>query len=228
MKTVSFLFMVILFLMTQFSCSFIPVNNQYEKAGTLKKGNIEISGNATANSVISDDESENVNNNFGFRVGYGLSERFDLKLRYEHLMPTNDNSEDFNGADFISIVPKFALIPNKFSIMLPLSRYSWKDSFNYTVTHESLFSIAPTLLYTFTSKNMKRDLSLGFKTDFLIGSDGEDESGAIIPGITIGAGFSSDLNKWAVRPEIGATFLGVGAFLNYGIGFQFIIPTKKK
>jgi hypothetical protein len=78
---------------------FAPVNNQYEKAGTLKKGNLELSGNYTRYSASGGGGTESTNNNMGFRVGYGLSDKFDLKLRYERLSPTNGFALDLFEED---------------------------------------------------------------------------------------------------------------------------------
>ena len=205
------------------SCAFVPINNQYEKAGTLKKGGIELSGNATANSASGGGETENINNNFGFRVGYGISDRFDLKLRYERLIPSSSD-KDFKGANYFSLVPKIALIPEKFSFLIPISHYSYKEVFFEDDGEEkgAFSSIAPQVIYTFTNPKKTTDLSLGLKADFLFGGGG----GGVIMGATVGAGFSSNLSKWAIRPEVGASFLGGAAFLNYGIGFQLIIPKR--
>lgn len=212
-----------------FSCSFVPVNNQYEKAGTLKKGNLELNGNFTGNRVTVHGDAAGVNNNVGFRVGYGISDKFDLKLRYERLMPVKGIDDEFKGASYYSIVPKFSMVPGKLALLVPLSHYTYKENLDGTETKEILNSIAPQFLYTLTGVKKKTDLTFGLKADFLFGGDGEgDGGGAVIPGLTIGAGFSNNLDKWAVRPELGASFLGGGAFLNYGIGLQFIISGKNK
>jgi hypothetical protein len=50
-----------------YSCAFAPVNNQYEKAGTLKKGNLELSGNYTRYSASGGGGTESTNNTMGFR-----------------------------------------------------------------------------------------------------------------------------------------------------------------
>lgn len=230
MKVLLSIITVITFSLCLSSCAFVPVNNQYEKAGTLKKGNIELSGNVTGNSITGVGESAAINNNFGFRAGYGITDKFDLKIRYERLIPTTKNEDGFNGANYISIVPKFALIPNKLSLLVPLSRYSFTDVISESKS--SLNSIAPNVLYTITGAKKKNDVTFGLKTDFLFGGGGSKEfeggGGAVILGLTVGAGFSSDLSKWAVRPEVGMSYLGAGAFLNYGVGFQFIIPGKKR
>lgn len=229
MKSLQTILIINVFSLCFVSCAFVPINNQYEKAGMLKKGNIELSGNVTGNSITGGGESEIINKNVGIRAGYGISDKFDLKIRYERLIPTKANEVEFSGSNYFSIVPKISLIPDRLSLLIPLSRYTFKDEFSDTKRKESLNSIAPQILYTITGAKKKNDLTFGFKTDFLFGGGGEDGGGAaVIPGLTIGAGFSSDLSKWAIRPEIGASFLGGGAFLNYGIGLQLIIPGKKK
>ncbi len=212
-----------------FSCAFAPINNQYEKAGTSKKGNVELTGNFTSYNIAGGGEFANSNNNYGFRAGYGISDKFDIKIRYEHLAPGSGFEEDdfgsgIKGINYISLVPKFALKPEKLSLLVPISHYSYKETIDGRETTGQFNSIAPQLIYTITNLKNKADFSFGAKADYLFCSDG----GSILLGGTIGAGFSSDLKKWAVRPEVGAIFLGGGAIVSYGIGLQFIIPSNKK
>ena len=56
---------------------------------------------------------------------------------------------------------------------------------------------------------------------------GDGGGGGVLLGITMGTGFSSDLTRWAIRPEVGASFIGGGAFLSYGIGLQLLLHNKK-
>jgi hypothetical protein len=227
--TISLLFFISALL---FSCAFAPVNNQYEKAGTLKKGNLELAGSFTGYTAIGGGGSFNTNNNYGFRVGYGISDKFDLKLRYERLMPGGGhNSADFlnkessKGVNYFSLVPKITLVPEKLSLLVPLSHYSFNDEFDRDKSKAGLNSIAPQLIYTFSNAKNTADFSFGLKADCFFGYGG---GGGALLGTTVGAGFSSDLSKWAIRPEIGATFIGGAAFLSYGIGMQLLIPKKKK
>lgn len=236
MKSLQIVMLFSFFSLVLFSCAFAPVNNQYEKAGTLKKGNIELSGNYTRYSGSGGGETISTNNNLGFRAGYGISDKFDLKLRYERLAPTNgfgldlfdeDVNDDADGKikaiSYYSIVPKFALIPEKLSLLIPISHYSFQEEIEGE-ENGNLNSIAPQLIYTLSNSKNKTDFSFGLKADCLFGNGG---GGGVLLGTTIGAGFSSDLSKWAVRPEVGASFLGGGAFLSYGIGLQLILVKKK-
>ena len=232
MKPSLTILLFVFFSLFLFSCAFAPINTQYEKAGTLKKGNLELAGSFTGYSGSGlDGESGNINNNYGIRAGYGISDKFDLKFRYERLIPTNIfNSEDLGdgkikGINYFSLVPKIALIPEKLSFLMPISHYSYKEEIDEKESNVNLNSITPQLIYTFTNAKNKTDLSFGLKGDCLFGGDVAGSS--FILGTTIGAGFSSDLSKWAIRPEIGVSATGTATFLSYGIGFQFIIQKRK-
>ena len=225
-------YLIYLFSFFFFSCAFAPVNNQYEKAGTLKQGNIELSGSFTGYSAGGVGGTVSTNNNFGFRAGYGISDKVDLKFRYERLVPRDGfDSEDIfdegniTGVNYFSITPKFALIPEKLALLVPLSQYSFKEEIDGKETNGTMNSIAPQLIYTLTNTKNKSDFSFGLKADCLLNNNG---GGGVLLGTTVGAGLSSDLSKWAVRPEVGALFIGGGAYLGYGLGLQFIISKNKK
>lgn len=213
------------------SCAFAPVNNQYEKARTLKKGNVELAGSFSGYSITGGGGSENTNTNFGFRAGYGITDKFDLKIRYERLLPDDGyGSKDIfdegniTGVNYYSIVPKFSLIADKLSLLIPLSHYSFKKELDGKKTNGTLNSIAPQIIYTITGEKNKSDFSFGLKADGFFGDGG---GGGVLLGITMGTGFSSDLTRWAIRPEVGASFIGGGAFLSYGVGLQLLLHNKK-
>lgn len=223
-------YLICLFSFFFFSCAFAPVNNQYEKAATLKQGNIELAGSFTGYSAGGVGGTVATNNNFGFRAGYGISDKVDLKFRYERLSPRDGfDSEDvfdegnITGVNYFSIIPKFALIPEKLSLLVPLSHYSFKEEIDGKENSGTMNSIAPQLIYTLTSAKNKSDFSFGLKADCLLNNNG---GGGVLLGTIVGAGFSSDLSKWAIRPEVGALFIGGGAYLSYGVGLQFILSKK--
>ena len=100
-----------------FSCITVaPVHGSYEKAGTLGKGNVELSGNYSRYVVGGDGESEALNNNVGVRAGYGLSDKVDLKVRYEKLMVIKKEDDADFKANYYSVIPKVNFIPGKLSL----------------------------------------------------------------------------------------------------------------
>jgi hypothetical protein len=214
-----------------FSCVTVaPVNTSYEKAGTLGKGNVELSGNYTHYIVSGGGESEAINNNYGFKVGYGLSNKFDLKLRYEKLLPVDQEPDSKFKVNYVSVIPKVSLIDRKLSFLMPVSRYNFKDEGpDGKKLKDHSYSIAPQIIRTFTSKTNQADFSFSLKGDYIINS-GEDTENDFLLGFNVGAGFSNNLDKWAIRPEVGYLFKPGGdiGFWNMGVGLQFILPTSKK
>ena len=210
------------------SCvSLLPVNNHYEKAGTLQNGNIELAGHATRYDVNHFGRTEASNRNYGFRAGYGFTDRFDLKLRYERLSYTSNFDNKLVSAHHFSIMPKYALVPEYFSVMLAIGNYSASHLAYGNPYKSNITSIAPQMIFTMTNRKKQADVSLSTKLDFLFTSGDEAEHNMFF-GTTLGAGFSKDLRKWAIRPEIGyATDLDAHYF-SYGIGLQLVLPTNRK
>jgi hypothetical protein len=199
----------------------VPVNTSFERAATLGKGNVEAGGSFSHYTGIADGESESLHNNVGARIGFGVSDKMDLKIRYERI-------GDYY--DYLSVVPKFSLSPKKTALLLPLSMYSASQS-------GKTYSIAPQFINTFTSKKNTADFSLSLKGDLLFSPATTDiygnkiqSSTDFLVGFNAGAGISSNLDKWAIRPEIGYLFKpgDPGGALSFGVGFQFVIPHKNK
>ena len=208
------------------SCvSLLPVNNQYEKAGTLQQGHTEVSGFVTKYDRHGYGRTENSNRNYGFRAGYGFTDRFDLKLRYERLVFTPHFDGKLTGAHYFSFIPKFAVAPEYFSVMIPFSTYSVSSFYDGNKHKTRVNSITPQMIFSVTNRKKKVDLSLAMKMDYLWGYDSDNN---VFLGASLGAGFSTDLRKWAIRPEVGiSSDDGDIKYLSYGIGFQWIIARKK-
>jgi hypothetical protein len=210
------------------SCATVaPINTSYERAATLGKGGLELSGSYTHYSFSGDGESTATNNNYGGKVGYGINDKMDIKLRYEKLVPVGMEDSKFK-ANYISVIPKFSIKDKKFAILVPISRYNFKEESEAGETFKDHnYSIAPQFIGTFTTKSNQADLSFSIKGDYIIGSEGGNE---FLMGFSGGAGFSSNLDKWAIRPEVGYLFKPgePGGYWNMGVGFQVIFPTGKK
>lgn len=219
---------VLLLLLSSSSCGVIPINNSFEKAGTLKKGNVELAGNISTytNTLLGSNGNPDKYTfsvtNVGARFGIGLTDKTDLKFRYEHMV--SSNLEGFERMSYYSIIPKFTITADEFSLLVPLSLYHDSNKDWYEEAGNTTGSIAPQLLYTFTNAKKKADLTLGVKGDLLFGSS----AGIFLFSSSLGAGFSNDLTKWAIRPEIGATFIGGSVIWSYGLGFQYTMPTRRR
>ncbi|GAA4741603.1 hypothetical protein [Flavisolibacter ginsenosidimutans] len=207
-----------------------PVHGTYEKAGTLGKGGAELAGHYTHYSAGDGGASQAVNNNIGFRAGLGVADNVDLKVRYEKLIPVEKPENGSFNASYFSVIPKFGIHPGKLAVFVPLSLYHFSASENGGVaTSSNSYSIAPHVIGTFTAKSNQVDFSPSANVEYII-NKGQGSENDFLMGFNIGAGFSSDLRKWAIRPELGYLFKPgeSGHVWNVGVGLQVLLTSKHK
>jgi len=199
------------------SCALSPVGTHYESAKSLKKNQLEVTGSFTHYEAADDEESNLLSNyNFGFRAGYGISDQFDIKVRYEILTPIDDEVRDLiNPVHFGSIEPKFSFANNKFAVKLPLNIYSsdFSDGSN------PVYSMSPTFMGTADLKQNKIETTFSATYHYFFYND-------LIPimAFNFGLGFSSNLEKWAIRPELGVL---IGSHVFFGIGYNYNFDLNK-
>lgn len=212
-----------------YSCvSVSPVHGSFERAATLGKGNIELSGNYTHYVATGDGESAASNNNYGARIGYGVTKNVDLKLRYEKLVPADEEERATYKINYFSVIPKVSIVEKKLSFLMPVSRYNYTEDESGEISKDHIYSIAPQFIGTLTSAKNTADVSFSIKGDYAM--YGHDQGSDFFVGFNLGAGFSNNLDKWAIRPEVGYLLnpSGGGGWWSMGIGAQFILPTSKK
>lgn len=207
-NVVVLLFLGISLMMT--SC-IVPVNTSMESARTLGTGNAEVMASFSSYSLSSDGESIGINDNVGLRVGFGVSDKFDLKVRYIRLLTSGD-FEESPDVNYLALQPKISLKENRFAATMPIGLYFGKQDGESMDT----WFVSPRLIYTYPFPNDKVELSVSSKADFYFEEDSDPSVG-----FTLGAGFSSDFSKWAIRPEFGVLFFTgdtEGTSLNFGVG----------
>ncbi len=186
-----------------------PINLTYESARTLGKGQVDIQGNYSSYSA----EGTSANTNYGLKIGYGVSDNHTMKLRYERLneAPRIRQSSLFEYAarsyDYIELENKFRFRNSDIALAIPMAYYSF-----------GIFVIDPRVYFTIPNKSNTFELSIIPKAHIFFG-----ESVGLMPGISLGFGLSSDLDRWALRPE-----LGYDGYLSVGVGLTFNLSSKKK
>lgn len=154
-------------------------------------------------------------NNLGVSAAYGLSGTFNLGLRYEYLdikqqhIQILSKSYDMQSSvlHYFELSGKIGLIEDDLALGLPVGLYYWKG--------KTLTMIDPRIYYTLRRSN-KLEFNAMAKVHILI-ADGI----SLAPGISLGVGLSTDLNRWALRPEAG--FDGCLSF-GFGIDYRFNKP----
>lgn len=180
--------------------SMAPVNSSFESAKTLAKGQMELMANYSVYFLKSEDSTGNkvtdeVNNNFGFRLGYGISNRLDLKFRYERMLPVlREDKDQLSGINYFALSPRYGIVKNRFTGALDVGLYTYTLKANNA--RDQSFFISPRFDFTYPSGKIF-DLTLTTKIDIFPSDD------KTLWGLNLGCGISSDLEKWSFRPEIG-------------------------
>lgn len=195
----------------------IPVNLNFETAEIREKGDLAVTANVTQQLTESlapkDTNWLPKELGFGMRMDVGVGERSNLSLRYENTFITYDNRQNFIEFQWKKALGKRYFDPNKdvkFALGIPMQFYFYDDYQAYILN--------PRLFITFsnTSKNYRFTL---IPKGYII-YDLYIASYFVHPvlgfGISANWAFSSNLEKWAIMPEIG--LLGVSS-LSFGCGF---------
>lgn len=206
-----------------------PVNLTYESATMLDQGSMDVQANAavyyypdyswyTTSTALT-------NVNYGLKLGYGLTDWYTVKLRYEHLrtpdilgpfreLAPGANSEIFD-INYLELESKISLKSPGRAFGLPVAYYSTGAFYS-----ANAFSIDPRFYFTFQNAKKTAELSVIPKMHIFFGS-----TTSVMPGVSIGAGFSSNLQRWAFRPEI-----GWDGYLAFGAAFTCRVwaPERKE
>ncbi len=191
------------------SCT-APVNLNYESARMMKKGEVEVQGSYSQYF----EGAEKISSNVGGRIGFGINENYNLKMRVEIIaLPQSVNASEVDpdlSFLYFELDNKISLTKN-LALSLPLCHYSLGDGMGYSV-------FDPRLYITMRSNDVF-EFTVIPKCHFFL-----DAGSPPMPAISVGMGFSSDLNKWAIRPEI-----GYDVFFSAGVGLSFYLGgTQKK
>lgn len=186
--------------------SYAPVNSSFDRAGTLRKGEMEIAVNYSGYYNLWGGYPERSNDNFGLRLGFGIGEKTDLKFRYENL--NDPGVRKISGFHYFSMTPKFSLKRDVTAISVPVGMYL--DPF------ETYIFTSPSFHFTHRFGRVA-DITFTQKVDMFLG-------GLFFSGTQLGIGLSTNTDKWALRPEVGwMTFLlepGEQNYLTWGLGLM--------
>lgn len=191
MKKTVFLFSTLALLFAQ-SCV-APVNLQFDSATMLEAGESEIQTSGSAYYYIDDGDADLTNVNFGYKVGYGFTEKYNLKFRQEFLFVDQEKVSVFSELD-----NKFKLHKN-FALSFPAGYY----------TNAEVVAVTPRL-YCTVYPSKKVDLTLMSKLNYQL--DLQTNESYLYPSFSLGLGFISKNQQWSFRPEIGWEFYSCYGF----------------
>lgn len=168
-----------------------PPFSELQTARLLQPGQTEVTAHASRVSAHEEGASDDAQGEFGLQIGYGVSERVNLRGRYVLLNP----SADADAVNVVGFGPKIGIVRDYAAVFLPVG-----FAFGGGVDAGDTFQFHPTLLLTLPASPHVEIYGSGKALIPL--SNGGDVLGAV----NVGLGLSTDLSRWALRPEFGILF----------------------
>ncbi|MFL0683093.1 MAG: hypothetical protein ACJLTB_07645 [Algoriphagus aquaeductus] len=203
-----FVFLIPVLCFSQFSPTF-------QSAGSSGKGNAEITPYYANIGTGYEGERAQVFDNFGFQLGVGISDRTEIRAKYDRF-----SVHEFEGGmNLLMVGPKFSTESGKFAVFIPIGSNFEKDM-DATWMTEPTFIFSPAL-----GEKIHLNLSPGFLIP-LSSDAGLDET---FLKLNLGLAFQLK-GGWIIRPEGGLMYflqeIGDGHFYNFGLGVSKLLASK--
>lgn len=169
----------------------------FDGAPVLRPGQIEASLLASGSYMNYDGQTLIKGLLPGIRAGVGITSFLDVKASYtrgfyKFNLGDLTDWEDTKGNNF-TLSPKFSFLGGKLAVKLPFSVMWYKDG----ELSETYYNLGPRVIFSLRHKKyVERSLSPFFEVFFY--DEGESDYSA---GGNLGFAFSSDLDRWSIRPE---------------------------
>lgn len=190
------------------SC-FAPLHTSYESARSLPKGEIQLTGSGS-NTLAHFPFLLPTNQSLGGGIQFGLTDNIDVKIRHERFISLElqeaFSSKLDNEYSYTEIGVKTTILEDHLAMALQVGRYLGLTESG------SILSINPQVILSMQANKHFEVTTIPNIT--ILSYEGNR---LVYPGIITGINVSTDINKWAVRPEIGIGpyfTMGVGAYVN--------------
>lgn len=206
MKNIGTKCLVVATMWASLSCA--PLFSDMQSARLVGKNNVEITPGYSSVQFAREGQRESVGSFVGLQAGYGLSDKVDLRVRYEHYQYENEETNVF------AFGPKIGLVKDRIAFYLPVG-----FAFGGFVQESSnSWQMHPTILFTLPIEPNKIEFNPSVKHIVSFCNDCYNPLFAF----NLGAGLSSDLSKWAIRPEYGLLYNlnEKGHYENFSIGLS--------
>ena len=141
--------LIVLSLALTQSCA--PVFSELQSARTVGENNFEVTPSGSLISFKRDGDEEQVQNHLGIQIAYGITPKFDIRLRYERLWLYGDGFFGY-GYDVIGIAPKYSILKDRIAISVLLGTLLAEGGNEHWHLH-------PTMLFSIPLLEDKIDLN---------------------------------------------------------------------
>ena len=184
----------------------VTVFSDMQSARLVGKGKFEATPGYSSVSSNFEDEKGKVQDEVGVQLAYGISEKIDIRFRYEYV----------EGTSIIGFGPKISLLKDRIALYTPLG---------FAVGEEDTWEFQPTMLFTVPIVPSKLDFNPSLK--YIIPFCEECEN---LVAVNAGLAISNDISKWALRPEYGMLFNPGenGHYAHFSVGVSVNFSNLKK
>ena len=188
------------------SCA--PTFSELQSARLAGPGRWEVTPSYSSVSFSDEGEREKVQDHFGAQLATGLSDRTDLRFRYEYV------DVDGEAVHAFGMGPKFGLRPERIAFYIPVGM-----AFGQDLEPGDLLQIHPTVLVTLPI-TPQVDVNASGKAILWKDRDIDD-----LLAFNLGLGIGPDLRKWVFRPEAGVLVNPGedGRFWHLSAGFTYYV-----
>lgn len=169
-----------------FMSSCAPTFSELQSARTVGKGKLEI----TPSYSSVDYEGDSIQDHYGLQTAIGIGEKVDFRVRFEQI--SVEGSEGLE-ASVLGFGPKFSIAEGKNAIYLPIG-----FAFGDDIRTSKSWQFHPTFLATIPINN---NIEINPSGKMIIPLNQDDTD--IMVALNLGLGISSNLQKYAIRPEFG-------------------------
>ena len=184
-----------------------PVFSDFQSAKLVGRDRVEVTPSFSSVSV-SGNNGGHVQDEYGLQLATGVLDRVDLRARYVHV----------EGVNVLGFGPKIGLVKDKVALAVPVGFAFGKD-----VDSGKSWAVHPTLLLT-APVNSHMELNASTKGLIPLSSGGGDT----LVAVNVGGGFGN-LERWAIRPEVGFLFDPgkSGHYTQFGVGLTLFARKNK-
>lgn len=180
---------VLLILLCNIPQGCAPVFSELQSARTAGKHNIEATPSFSSVTLTDNGNTNGVQNHAGLQLGWGLTNEFDLRLRYEYIWLKGNGND--GGTSVLGLGPKFGVVKDRLAFSIPVGRAFGYNSSNTWELH-------PTVLFTQPVIMDKLELTLSGKYLAQLRNEANNKIA-----FNLGMAVSTGLSRWAIRPEYG-------------------------
>jgi hypothetical protein len=179
-------------------------------ARTAGRGRVVVTGSFSSVHARANGESGEVQREYTAQLAAGTGDHTDWRFRYTRIGPPGGDGGE-GGLNVFGFGPKFANARQRFAVALPVGFAYGSD-----ISVGDTFQFHPTLFYTIPSG---RGFEVNTSGKILVSLSGGSTGFAA----NLGFGISSDLDRWALRPEIGVLSYpeGDGYFTHLSLGLSY-------